>query len=467
MVFNRRIYSFLLLALFLSIPLAGLCGCATLPSVSEMIDTVPVTEEPPQIASAEGLLSPEESRVLMERLTEKSEYADTLQRHIAIMESISGSRLISGNKVALLIDGAATYASMFEAILNASDHINMETFTLEDDAIGRRFAELLLQKQADGVQVNLIYDSAGSFRTPASFFQHLRDGGIRVVQYNPLNPLADNRKWMLFHRDHRKLLIVDGRVAVTGGVNINANYCNGPPAVSAEGGIRLPWRDTDVRIEGPAVAEFQKLFIETWKRQKGPELLDHDYFPNLRTEGSAMVQVVGSTQGQLNRLTFVLYVSAVTFAGKAVHMTNAYFVPDNQILTALRNAAHRGVDVRIVLPKVSRHPLALYAGQYYYSDLLRSGVKLYERNNAILHAKTAVIDGVWSTVGSTNMDFQSLLRNDEVNTVILDREFAADMEKMYASDIAESDRIDWSEWKNRPLWPRIREWFAHLLTRWL
>ena len=170
---------------------------------------------------------------------------------------------------------------------------------------------------------------------------------------------------------------------------------------------------------------------------------------------------------QRHIMTFVLYISALTFAGKSVHMTNAYFVPDNQILTALTDAAQRGVDVRIVLPKVSIHPTALYAGQYYYSVLLRSGVKLYERRNATLHAKTAVIDGVWSTVGSTNMDFLSFLRNDEVNTIILNREFAAGMEKMFEADIAESDMILWEEWKERPLWPRITEWFAHLLSSWL
>jgi cardiolipin synthase len=229
----------------------------------------------------------------------------------------------------------------------------------------------------------------------------------------------------------------------------------------------VPWCDTDVKIEGPAVAEFQKVFIGTWKSQKGPALSDNNYFPELQDMGTSLVQIIDSTQGQMNRMTFVLYISALTFAGKSIHMTNAYFVPDNQILTALTDAAQRGVDVRIVLPKVSMHPTALYAGQYYYSVLLRSGMKLYERRNATLHAKTAVIDGVWSTVGSTNMDFLSFLRNDEVNTIILNREFAAGMEKMFEADIAESDMILWEEWKERPLWPRITEWFAHLLSSWL
>ena len=465
---NRGISASFLFALLL-LTGAGLWGCATLPTVSEMIDTVPVIDETPQIVSAGGVLSREESRAIMERLNGPGAPIDILQRHVEVLESVSGSRLIGGNTVVLLIDGPATYSVMFDAIRNSKDHINIETFTFGDDEAGCKFSDLLLRKQSEGVRVNLIYDSAGSFRTPASFFRRLRDGGINVVEYNPLNPLAIHGKWELVHRDHRKIMVVDGKVAITGGVNISRNYYTDAEPADASGkeGTRLPWRDTDVKIEGPAVAEFQKIFIETWKSQNGPALSDDNYFPDLQDMGKSLVQVIGSTRGQTNRMTFVLYISALMFAGKSVHMTNAYFVPDNQILTALTAAAQRGVDVRIVLPKVSIHPTALYAGQYYYSELLRSGVKLYERRNATLHAKTAVIDGVWSTVGSTNMDFLSFLHNDEVNTIILDREFAAGMEKMFDVDIAESDMILWEEWKERPLWPRITEWFAHLLSRWL
>ena len=469
MDFNQGKFVSPLFALLLFISLAGTCGCATLPTVSDMIDTVPVIDEPPQIVSAGGLLSQEESRAIMERLKGPGVPIDILQRHIEVVESISGSRLISGNKVTLLIDGPAAYSAMFDAIRNAEDHINIETFTFEDDEAGRKFSDLLLQKQSEGVRVNVIYDSAGSFRTPASFFRRLRNGGINVVEYNPLTPLAILGKWQLFHRDHRKIMVVDGKVAITGGVNISRNYYTHvvPVDASEKEGTLLPWRDTDVKIEGPAVAEFQKVFIGTWKSQKGPALSDNNYFPDLQDMGTSLVQIIGSTQGQMNRMTFILYISALTFARESIHMTNAYFIPDNQILTALTDAARRGVDVRIVLPKVSIHPTALYAGQYYYSVLLRSGVKLYERRNAALHAKTAVIDGVWSTVGSTNMDFLSFLRNDEVNTIILNREFAVDMEKMFEADIAESHMILKEEWNQRPLWPRITEWFAHLLSSWL
>jgi cardiolipin synthase len=403
----------------------------------------------------------------MERLQGSVDPTDMLQRYTAVIESVSESPLTKGNKTTLLVDGPATYAAMFKAVENAKDHINIETYTMEDieDETGRKFADLLLQKRAEGLQVNLIYDSLGSFTTPAAFFQRLRDGGIRVVEFNPKNPLKAHGKWRLIKADHRKILIVDGKVAITGGVNISQVYSSGPPGAGAEKGAQMPWRDTDVQIEGPAVAEFQKLFLDTWQRQKGATLSDRNYFPGMKEQGNTLVRVLGSTQGEANRLTFIMYVVAITFAENSLHMTNAYFVPDSQILKALTDAAKRGVDVKIILPGITDRSVAQYAGQYRYSDLLKSGVKLYKRRNVLLHAKTLVIDSVWSTVGSTNMEWWSFSSNDEVNAVILSREFANEMEKMFAEDLAESDQIRWEEWKRRPLPIKIREWFSHLFAR--
>jgi cardiolipin synthase A/B len=444
-------------------------GCATLPNVTETISDVPAGQEPPQIASAKGLLSPKQSKALMERLQRSVDATDMIQRYSAVIESVSESPLTKGNKVTLLIDGPATYVAMFRAVENARDHINIETYILEDieDETGRKFADLLLQKQASGVQVNLIYDSIGSYTTPAAFFQRLRDGGIQVVEFNPINPLKARGKWRLAKSDHRKILIVDGKVAITGGVNISQVYSSSLSGRGDQGAGKMPWRDTDVQIEGPAVAEFQKLFLDTWQRQEGVILAQRNYFPALKEEGQDLVRVLGSTPGEANRLTFIMYVVAITFAENSLHMTNAYFVPDHQTVEALTNAAKRGVDVKIILPGTTDSSLVLYAGQYYYSNLLKSGVKLYRLRNALLHAKTLVIDGIWSTVGSTNMDFWSFSSNDEVNAVILSREFATEMEKMFTQDLAESDQVQWEEWKKRPLSLKFKEWFSHLFAHWL
>jgi cardiolipin synthase A/B len=452
---------------FLSVCLLSLGGgCTTLPKVSDVIDEAR-TQEPPQILSAKGLLSPEKSKALMERLKRSVAPTDILERYSAVIESVSGSPLTNGNKVTLLIDGPATYAAMFKAMENARDHINLETFIIEDDETGRRFSDLLLKKQADGVQVNLIYDSRGSFTTPAPFFQRLRDAGIQVVAFNPINPLNTRGSWSVAHPDHRKILIVDGNVVFTGGINISAVYSSSLSGRQQGKKAPIPWRDTDVQIEGPVVAEFQKLFLDTWQQQKGGNLSGRNYFPDLKAEGHALVRAVGSSPGETNRLTFVLYVSAITFSERSLHLTNAYFVPDAETINALRDAAGRGVDVKIVLPGNTDASLTLSAGRYYYSELLNSGVRLYERRDVLLHAKTAVIDNVWSTVGSTNMDFWSFSSNDEVNAVILNKEFASEMEKMFAGDLAASHEIRLEEWEKRPWLNRVKEWFAHQFERWL
>jgi cardiolipin synthase A/B len=459
-----------LVVFFLLVSILTFTGrCATLPNVTETIREAPAAQEPPQIASVKGLLSPKQSKALMERLQRSVDPTDMLQRYNTVIESISESPLTKGNKVTLLVNGPATYAAMFKAVENARDHINIETFIMEDieDERGRKLADLLLQKQAEGVQVNLIYDSAGSYATPAAFFQRLRDGGIEVVEFNPINPLKARGKWRLAKSDHRKIMVVDGKVAFTGGVNISQVYSSSL-SVRREGkDAQTPWRDTDVQIEGPVVAEFQKLFLETWQRQKGATLSDRMYFPDLKEAGNALVGVLGSTPGEANRITFIMYVSAITFAENLLHMTNAYFIPDHQVAEALTDAAKRGVDVKIILPGTSDSSLTQFAGEYFYSELLKSGVKLYKRRNALLHAKTLVIDGIWSTVGSTNMDFWSFSSNDEVNAVILSREFAVEMEKMFTSDLAESDEVRWEEWEKRPFSLKVREWFTHLFARWL
>ena len=309
-----------LVLFLLSISILGFnSGCATLPNVSEKIDAAPSAQESRQITSAKGLLSPKQSQAIMERLQRSVAPTDILERYIAVVESVSESPLTKGNKVILLADGQAAYAAMLKAIQSARDHINLETFIIDDDDVGREFSILLLQKQAEGVQVNLIYDSVGSITNPAFFFQRLRDGGIQVVEFNPVNPFKAHGNWLLAHPDHRKILIVDGKIAITGGINISSVYSSKLSGRDQVEGTPLPWRDADVQIEGPAVAEFQKLFLDTWSVQNGPKLSERNYYPRMIEEGNALVRVVGSTPGTDNRITFIVYVAAITFAEHSIH----------------------------------------------------------------------------------------------------------------------------------------------------
>ena len=457
-----------LASLFLLLSALGLNNaCATLPDVSEMIEETPVARNPQPVVSSRGEISPEKTKAIMDQLKHSVEPTEMLARHIAVVESITDSPLTKGNRVTLLADNQATYAAMFKAIDQAKNHINLESYIIEDDETGRKFADRLLLKQAAGVQVHLIYDSMGSINTPDAFFQRLRDGGIEVVGFNPVNPLKFRDKMNFTHRDHRKILIADGKIAIIGGVNISKVYSSRPGKRYKGGKTPIHWRDTDIRIEGPAVAELQKLFLDTWFKQKGSRLSGPKFFPQQKEKGNALVRVVGSTPGESNRIPFVVYVSAIALAENSVYLTNSYFIPDDQIVKALTGAARRGVDVKIILPGATDSKLAYYAQRYHYSHLLEAGVKVYEHKTSMLHAKTAVIDSVWSTVGSTNMDYLSLLNNDEVNAVILNKEFALEMEQMFASDLADSRAIELKEWQKRPAALKVREWVVNLFARWL
>ncbi|MHC1741784.1 MAG: cardiolipin synthase [Syntrophobacteraceae bacterium] len=455
----------LFVSLFFLLP----CGCVSLPNTSKLIKESQRTCIIPKVVGPKRQLSSRQSNSLIERLRQQSLPTSFLDRHIRVEEQLCGTPLIAGNDVRLLVDGPATYDAMAQAIRNARDHINIETYIFKDDEIGRDFAELLLQKRTEGVAVNLIYDGIGSRSTSSDFFQKLRDGGINLLEFNPLNPLLGSGRWKLTHRDHRKILVVDGSLAITGGVNITSDYS--PSVLKStrrrKERYRTFWRDTDVQIEGPAVAEFQKLFLDTWRRQEGPNLPERDYFPVPVPRGNEVVRVIGSSPDTKNGLTFMMYIAAISFAQKSVHLTNSYFVPDKQMLRALTGAAKRGVDVKLILPASSDSPMAIYAGRSHYRRLMEAGVKLYEHTTTILHAKTAVIDGVWSSVGSTNMDLWSFVRNDEVNAVILGLEFAEQMETMFQKDLENSREITLEAWKKRPFRERVKEWLARRLSYWL
>ena len=425
--------------------------------------------QPVQLEGARGPLSPQQSKAILDRLRSRGEATSIFDRHLALEEAIVGSPLTVGNKVALLQDGPATFKLMFAAIRNAKDHINMETYIIEDDEVGNRFSDALIRKQAQGVQVNFIYDSVGSINTPAAFFKRLTDSGIKVLEFNPVNPLTAKKGWDVNLRDHRKLLIVDGRTAFLGGINISSVYSGGSFSQRSkqrpEGGP--PWRDTHMQVEGPVVGEFQKMFLATWEKQKGETLAPRKYFPQLGNRGKEVVRAIGSSPDEPYSLIYATLISAIGSAETTVQLTNAYFAPDPQLLAALKDAVQRGVDVRIILPSNTDSWLVFHAGRSYYAELLGAGVKIYERHDALLHSKTALIDGVWSTIGSTNLDWRSFLHNEEVNAVILGQEFGAQMQSMFEMDLASSSPITLEQWEQRSIGKRLKETLARMWEYWL
>jgi cardiolipin synthase A/B len=448
--------------------LLPLTACSSLPQVAP--STAPATT-PTQVEGPRGPLPASRSREILAGLERGADDTGIFDRHLAVEQAVTGAPLVSGNRVRLLEDGPDTYRAMFVAIAAASDHINMETYILEDDEVGRRFADALIAKQQQGVQVSLIYDSVGTLNTPDEFFQRLRDSGIRTLQFNPVNPTTAmaTAGWEVNQRDHRKLLIVDGRTVFLGGINISSVYSGGSSRRASQAGLddEPPWRDTDLQIEGPVVAEFQKLFLATWLAQQGEPLTPRNFFPTPQVQGKEVVRAIGSSPDDEFSLIYVTLLSAIDSAESEVWLTNAYFIPDPQLLAALKAAAARGVDVRLVLPGRTDSALVFHAGRSYYDQMLQDGVIVFERRTALLHSKTAVIDGVWSTVGSTNFDWRSFLHNQEVNAVVLGTEFGDRMRAAFEDDVAQSRQITLEQWRQRSHILYVKEWFSRLWQYWL
>ena len=450
--------------------LAAGCATGTLPDIERMERRATGAV---RIEDARGPLSRPQSDAVLENLRARNGDPNLLERHLAVEEAAVSSPLVVGNRAGLLQDGPATYKAMFAAIRAARHHVNFETYIIEDDDVGREFSGLLVAARKRGVKVSVIYDSVGSLNTPKEFFDRLRDNGIRVIEFNPVNPLSVRKEWLLNNRDHRKLLIVDGRIAFLGGINISNVYSSGSApggrvqAKRKSGDAEAPWRDTHIQLEGPVVAEFQKLFMQTWEKQGGEPLADADYFPGLEERGRDIVRAVGSASDEAYSRIYVTLVSAINSAERHVHITNAYFVPDKQLLEALQGAARRGVDVKLLLPGHTDFWAVFHAGRAHYDALLKAGVKIYERQGRLLHSKTASIDGVWSCVGSTNLDWRSFLHNNEIDAVVLGEEFAAQMQAMFDRDLAQSKRIDLKTWKKRPFSDRLKEWSAGWWEYWL
>ncbi|MDB5842559.1 MAG: cls [Herminiimonas sp.] len=440
-------------------------GCASLPDVRNLGISLDAASTP-TVVNGRGNLSENRADSLLAKRLRNSK--TDLKALAALEEAATGSPLIAGNKVTLLFDGPRTMNAMMAAISSAKNNINLETYIFDQDEIGIKFADLLIAKQQAGVQVNIIYDSVGTFGVPKEFFERMRAAGIRLTEFNPVNPLKRFGPWRINNRDHRKILVVDGMIGFAGGVNIAEDYSHSSlfRSRSRRPDSNLGWRDTHLQIEGPAVASLQLLFLEAWASQNEDEFPDRAYFPPLSEVGDKVLRVIASKPNG-NFEIYKAYVLALQEAKKSVHLTVAYFAPDAQTLDALIQAAQRGVDVKLVLPSVSDAGIMFYAGRSFYTELLNAGVRIFELQASVLHAKTAVIDSAWSTVGSANMDIRSFLHNSEINIVVLGEAFAGSMESAFQEDLKNSVEMTKEKWAQRPLLDRIREAAARSLEYYL
>jgi cardiolipin synthase len=358
---------------------------------------------------------------------------------------------IEGNRVGLLHDGKEAFPSMLEAIDQARRQILLEMYWFDSDTVGRRFADALMRAVARGVEVAVLYDSVGSWDVDAAFFAELERARIKVVEYNPIKPWRRRfRIDRLTRRDHRKILVVDGRVGFTGGINLAKPWL---PEEQGGGG----WRDDMVKVRGPAVRGLASCFFQTWTSQGGEPLTVELGGRESDPPGEQRVRVLGATSLLNRREIRSAYLVNIYRAKRRIWMSNSYFVPDRSVMRGLRRAARHGVDVRVLVPGTSDVEIVRYASRGAWTGLMKSGVRIFEWNRKVLHSKSAVIDGHWSTVGTFNLDYWSLLRNLEVNVAVLDSGFGARLEAVFERDFALASEVDPEEFRRRPLRDRLLE----------
>ena len=454
-----------------------LCVCLGL-MVSACSSLPPRTASLPQghtgqvsVRGAAGTVSGQAERSTLRRLANEGQ-ADLLAHHVQTLSASGDADLIRGNRTRLLVDGPATFEAMKAAIAQARGRILLESYIVEDGGVAAEVAELLLIKAAEGVKVSLIYDAVGSITTPLTFFERLEKGGVSVCTFNPLNPIRRPGTWGITHRDHRKLLVVDEDTAFTGGINISRVY--GSSSFSRRRAAPpkdMPddhWRDTQIELQGPVVPVLAQVFEATWREQGCEGALGTPAPRRGAAEpGQRVVKVLASDPREPDNRIYSALLAAIDAAQVNVRLTMAYFAPGTDFVQALVDASRRGVVVELVLPGRSDSSLALHAGRSYYTDLLEAGVRIHEMQHAIMHAKTAVIDGVFSTVGSSNLDWLSFVTNNELNVIVLGEDFGAEMNAQFEQDRAASNPVTLEAWRQRSLHLRLLEGMSRLIERWL
>ncbi len=371
------------------------------------------------------------------------------------------NRIVEGNRIELFDAGQHCYDRMLEAVASAERFVSLTTFIFADDTTGSAMRDALARAASRGVEVRLIVDGVGSFDTPRRFFAPILEAGGELHVYHPVDPWR--LRFVLWHRMHRKNLVVDGRVGFCGGINLHD-----APLGTDQGGEG--WHDVHARVEGPVVRDLGRSFFNTWNRVMGPLRTAHDLLPAVEPVGEHVASVAwagGKRRRGRERLIQRDYRHAISHAQRSIHIWNAYFIPDLGVRRLLRNACDRGVDVRVILPERGNHPAVQLAAENLYARLMRYGVHLHRWPGALMHAKSAVIDSVWSTVGSCNMDAQSYLHNLELNVTVYGRSLGDALEAMFQRDLARCPELDPANWSFRPISDKLLQRLCYLFRRWL
>ncbi len=367
------------------------------------------------------------------------------------IEAHAQAPIVGGNRLTLLLNGEQIYPAILNAIRGARRTITYAQYSYEDGKIARDVAEALAERCRAGVTVHVLLDSVGTLSMPREFVELMSRDGCQVISFRPIGPLglgsANNR-------NHRRILVVDGRIGFTGGSGISSKWMG-------NGRVADHWRDTDVRVEGPVVEYLQGAFAEHWVEATGVVLGGADYFPApTAAKGQTHAQIIRSGPRGGSYAMYTTFLLALSSARRSIKITNPYVLLDEQMIEILVQAARRGVRISFLVPGVSDHPLVRHAGRRQFGRLLEEGIEIHEYTAALLHAKTMVIDGLWATVGSTNLDHRSFRLNDELNVVAYDPGFAAQLERVFEEDLRYARRVDIEAWRDRGIRGRMLEFLA-------
>lgn len=363
-----------------------------------------------------------------------------IQRLLRLADRVSSTKCCFGNSVELLNNTNRTLGLIEQAIKSARESIHLEYYIFQPDKTGYRLRDLLIRKAAEGVKVRFLFDGVGSIFLGRKFLKPMLDAGITVASALP--GASFRERWSINLRNHRKIVIVDGATGFTGGMNIGDEYIGRKRKLGY-------WRDTHLRLRGPIVLQLQQVFAEDWFFATGEQPAGPNWYPGTDQAGDQIAQVIsGGPDGEVD-VFHSLFFAAINEASDRVTLATSYFIPTPALVTALETAAHRGVRVRIMVPRHGDHRWMVLAGRGYYESLLESGVEIYEYQRGLLHSKTLTIDGLWSLVGSPNFDTRSLLLNFEVGVVLYGPKPAAQLEEHFADDLAQSTRIDHTEFRRR------------------
>lgn len=391
---------------------------------------------------------------------EKSKFLKNERIHekknvMTLLLNNSKALLTGQNRVKILNDGEETFTEIYKSLRKAKEHIHLEYYIIEDGELASELHEILLERAIAGVEIRIIYDGVGSWKLSQDYIDSLRKVGVKIHAFLPVRfPVLTSR---INYRNHRKIIIIDGKTAFVGGLNFADRYKNGIPDI----GI---WRDTHLKIVGEAASSLQIVFLIDWYFVRQEVLLDEKYRPNFKVKERCLLQIVSSGADSDWASILQAYFSAIASAKQNVYISSPYFMPNGSILMALKTAAMSGIDVRVLIPKKSDSAMTFYGTLSYIGELLEAGVKIYFYKKGFNHSKIMMVDGVISTVGTANMDIRSFEQNFEVNALVYDETVTMELRERFLEDLEQSDKIDLETWQKRPKGQKIKESLARIFT---